>query len=126
MKLRLSVLALAAVAFQMSVPATAAAADVAAGKRAYIQCAACHSLAQGPAKVGPDLHKVFGSKAASRGKFAYSQALKNSKIVWTEATMDAFLKRPTAVVPGTKMAFAGIPNDQRRADIVAYLVQATK
>jgi len=116
----------AGASFALSVPGAAQAADLVAGKRAYIQCVACHSLVEGQAKVGPDLFKIFGAKAATRGKFAYSAALKDSKIVWTEATMDAWLKRPTALVPGTKMVFVGVPNDQRRADLVAYLVQATR
>lgn len=112
-------------ALVVALPVAASAADPAAGKREYMQCAACHSLVAGETKTGPDLHGVFGAKAASRGKFAYSKALSASNIVWTPASMDAWLKRPTAMAPGTKMAFAGITDDKRRANLVAYLMKAS-
>jgi cytochrome c len=107
--------------------ASSADAQAAHGKRLFLYCAACHTIGAGePDKVGPNLHGVIGAKAGTRGGFAYSAALKDSGIVWSGATLDAWLKQPTALVPGTKMAFAGLPKDQDREDLIAYLEQATQ
>ncbi len=97
------------------------------GKRQFAPCTACHTTEEGgPDKVGPNLHGVIGRKAGTKPGFAYSDALKNSGIVWDEAKLDEWIKKPAALVPGTKMAFIGISNDQVRANIIAYLKQATK
>lgn len=102
-------------------------ADATHGKRLFLLCAACHTLHQGEAdKVGPNLYGVIGKPAASRGAFAYSDALKQAGINWTPQTLDAWLKQPSALVPGCKMAFAGMPNDRDRADVIAYLEEATR
>lgn len=94
------------------------------GKRLYLRCAACHSLsAKGPAKVGPHLEAVVGRRAGSIAKFAYSPALAKSGIVWNEATLDRWLQRPQAVVPGTTMAFAGMPDPAQRKALIAYMRQ---
>lgn len=102
--------------------------DAQNGKRLYVQCVACHTLeADGKAKVGPNLHGVIGAAAATRPGFAnYSDALKSSGIAWTDDKLDAWLKKPAALVPGTRMVFVGIARDQDRADLIAYLKQATK
>ncbi len=97
------------------------------GRRLFLYCASCHSIGEGqPDKVGPNLHGVIGAKAGSRGSYAYSSALKDSGIVWSDDTLNAWLTQPTALVPGTKMAFAGLPKDQDRQDLIAYLEQATR
>ncbi|HLG89638.1 MAG TPA: cytochrome c family protein [Alphaproteobacteria bacterium] len=97
------------------------------GKRQFAPCTACHTTEEGgPDKVGPNLHGVIGRKAGTKPGFAYSDALKNSGITWDDAKLDAWIKKPAALVPGTKMAFIGISNDQVRANIIAYLKQATK
>jgi cytochrome c len=102
-------------------------ADPLHGKRLFLMCAACHTLHAGEAdKVGPNLYEVIGKPAASRGEFAYSDALKQSGIIWSPETLNAWLKQPSALVPGCKMAFAGLPNDQDRINIIAYLAEATK
>ena len=78
------------------------------GKRLFLLCAACHTLHEGDAdKVGPNLYGVIGKPAGSRGAFAYSDALKNSGITWSAQTLNAWLTQPSALVPGTKMAFPG-------------------
>ncbi|MES2301394.1 MAG: cytochrome c family protein [Pseudomonadota bacterium] len=97
--------------------------DPVAGQKQFGQCRACHATtAQAPAGVGPNLLGVFGSIAASRpGKYAYSAALKGSKIKWDEATLDKWLTDPAATVKGTKMEFIGIPRKPVRQNIIAYL-----
>lgn len=123
MIVRLLVLALLA-----ATPALAA--DPAQMKRGAVlslRCSTCHEFAAGkPNKVGPNLHGTLGKPAGGIADFAYSPALKASKTVWTDATLDAWLERPTAVIPGTKMAFVGLPRPEDRAALIAWLKQATK
>lgn len=97
--------------------------DPVAGQKQFGQCRACHATtANAPAGVGPSLFGVFGATAASRpGKYAYSAALKGSKIKWDEATLDKWLMDPAAIVKGTKMEFIGIPRKPVRQNIIAYL-----
>ena len=84
------------------------------------RCAACHSVAAGgPAKTGPNLRGVVGRKAGAT-KYAYSPAMKNSKLVWTKPTLDKYLAAPKKVVPGTKMVI-GITDAAQRKAIVDYL-----
>jgi cytochrome c len=119
--------ALLALPIAFSAPGARADGDPEMGKHQFAPCSACHTVeAGGPAKVGPNLHGVFGRKAGSVPDFMYSDALKNSGIVWDEAKVDAWIKKPMALVPGTKMAFLGISNDAVRANIIAYLKQATQ
>jgi cytochrome c len=94
----------------------------AAAPAAFAQCAVCHATtANAPKKLGPTLAGVAGKPAATRPGFAYSAALKGSKIVWTDAKLHAFLTKPAQVVPGSKMAFGGISNAATRAQIIAYM-----
>jgi cytochrome c len=71
--------------------------------------------------VGPNLWGVVGAKAAAKPGYAFSPAMKASGLVWDAATLDAFLARPVAKVPGNKMTFGGMPNAQARRDMIAYL-----
>ena len=99
-----------------------AAADPDMGKRQFIVCQACHStLSGGPNKVGPNLYGIVGSSAAQVDGFFYSAALSESGIVWDAASLDQWLERPSALVPGTTMVFAGINDPQQRANLIAYL-----
>ncbi|HET7334442.1 MAG TPA: cytochrome c family protein [Rhizomicrobium sp.] len=96
--------------------------DAAKGKALFNRCAICHSNTKGaPNKMGPNLWGIVGSKAADVPKYNFSSAMKKSGIVWTDAKLDEYLTRPAVVVPGTKMAFAGISNAGQRADLIAYL-----
>jgi cytochrome c len=96
--------------------------DPIAGKRLFAQCLSCHTIAEGePGRIGPNLHGIFTRKAASAADFVYSDAMKSSGIVWTQSELDAYIKSPSARVPGNKMAFMGVGNNQQRADITSYL-----
>lgn len=98
--------------------------DVEKGQNAFKKCLPCHRI--GPdAKnlVGPELNGLDGRKAGTVPNFNYSDANKNSGIVWNEETFKEYIKDPRAKVPGTKMTFAGIKNDQEINDLWAYLKQ---
>lgn len=106
-------------------PVLLAQADVAKGESAAKKCIACHSFEKGgPNKVGPDLWGVVDREIAHHPGFGYSAgmlAFAEQEKTWTYAHLDAFLANPRGVVNGTAMSFAGIKNDQERADLVAYL-----
>ncbi len=104
-----------------------AAADLQRGERVFLQCRACHSLAEGEAHrpSGPNLWGMFGSQAAQRDGFVYSDALKASGVVWTPASLEEWLVRPSSFVPGNRMAFAGIRREEDRTHLIAYLLRAT-
>lgn len=92
------------------------------GGQLFLQCRACHTAAAGGAQgIGPNLAGIVGAQAASRPGYPYSPALTKSGLVWTAATLDGFLTRPSQMVPGTKMAFAGVADAKARAAIIAYL-----
>jgi cytochrome c len=104
--------------------APAMAADPAAGEKAYAVCKACHRVGEGAKNtVGPSLNGIVGRQAATVEGFNYSDALKNSGLTWDEAALAEYFKNPKAKVPGTKMAFAGVKDDTKIADIIAYLQQ---
>jgi len=69
---------------------------------------------------------LFGRRAGTVPGFAYSDAMKNSGIIWNEKTLDQFLEDPRKMVPGTKMTYAGVKSAQERADLIAYLKQVAK
>jgi cytochrome c len=112
----------AAAALLWIAPACGAPADAARGAQVYARCLACHALASN--RVGPRHCGLFGRKAGSVPDFAYSAAMKKSKIVWNQKTLDEFLKQPLKMVPGTAMTYAGITDAGERADLLAYLRQA--
>ncbi|MCX7322713.1 MAG: cytochrome c family protein [Hyphomicrobiales bacterium] len=112
---------IAAALFPFAVSA-AFAQDADAGKRVFNKCVACHAIGPGAAnKVGPELNGLIGRKAGSVVGYNYSDANKNSGIVWTEQEFAAYIRDPKAVVKGTKMAFAGLKNDKEIADLTAFL-----
>ncbi|KEQ55450.1 c-type cytochrome [Sphingobium chlorophenolicum] len=115
-----------AVAMLIASPALAQAGDAAKGKAVFARCMACHSVDPGANRLGPSLAGVMGRTSGTMAGFAYSPAMKNAKIRWDAKTLDAFLAKPTAKVPGSKMIFAGLPNPADRANLIAYLASATK
>jgi len=85
-------------------------------------CIACHNFNEGGAnKVGPLLYGVVGRDKASAPGYSYSAALKGKGGKWTFEDLNIWLHKPSAYAPGTKMAYAGISNDQTRADVIDYL-----
>ncbi len=98
--------------------------DPKAGKAIYDRCLACHALTYD--RTGPRHCGLFGRRAGSVKGFVYSQAMKRSGIVWNEKTLNRFLANPLKVVPGTAMGYAGIPDNQERANLIAYLKQANE
>ena len=98
--------------------------DAAAGEKDFIVCRACHQIGPNAKNmVGPVLNGVVGRKAGTYPGFEYSDANKNSGITWTPDELDKYLNSPGTVVPHTKMIFPGIPIQQKRKDIIAYLEQ---
>ena len=95
--------------------------DAAKGMVAFVTCQTCHSIDAGVNKIGPSLHAVVGRAAGTIAGFSYSAANKNSGITWTPEKLFQYLEKPQRVVPGTKMAFPGFPDPQKRADVIAYL-----
>lgn len=120
------VLVLAALTAVIAAPSGSRAADLAAGKEAFNKCRACHSLEKDKSLIGPSLYGLFGRTAGSVRGFSYSEANKKSGIVWNEKTLMEYLKKPQAMVPGTKMIFAGIRSKRERENLIAFLKQATK
>jgi cytochrome c len=106
-------------------PVLLAKADVAKGESVSKKCGACHSFEKGgPNKVGPDLWGVVDREIAHAQGFSYSQGMTDfaaKEKTWTYAHLDTFLADPRGVVAGTAMSFAGVKNDQERADLIGYL-----
>ena len=100
----------------------AEAADAKNGATVFQRCAICHSDTKGaPAKIGPNLFGIVGRKAGTQANFSYSAAMKASGITWTPDKLTAYAEHPAAVVPGNRMAFAGITRPADAEDLVAYL-----
>lgn len=94
------------------------------GEQVYARCQACHALAQD--RVGPHHCGLLGRRAGSVPGFAYSQAMKDSRITWDEKTLNQFLSGPLKAVPGTSMTYDGVPDAKDRADLIAYLRHANE
>jgi len=116
--------AIALIALAAASAGAAPTGDPGRGAVIYERCMGCHSIDYD--RVGPHHRGLFGRPAGSVADFDYSDAMKRSGIVWSEATLDKFLTGPRGFVPGTRMGFAGIPDDQERADVIAYLKEATR
>lgn len=91
------------------------------------KCKICHSLEKGaPNRVGPNLNGVFGRKAGTVAGFAYSDAMKNSGIVWDDDTLAKYLRDPKEALPGNRMSFPGITDEAILHDLLQSLKQATQ
>jgi cytochrome c len=114
---------MAAIVFAASTGA-ASAQDAAAGEQSFKKCIACHAIGEGAKnKVGPELNGLDGRTSGTAEGFNYSDANKNAAITWGEAIFKEYIKDPRGKIPGTKMVFAGIKNEQEVNDLWAYLKQ---
>ncbi|TKD51400.1 c-type cytochrome [Sphingomonas baiyangensis] len=95
--------------------------DPASGKTVFLQCQTCHAVEAGVNKIGPSLAGIVGRAAGTVAGYNYTPANKNSGITWSKEKLFQYLENPQRVVPGTKMAFAGIADEQKRADVIEYL-----
>lgn len=105
----------------------AQAADAAAGKDVFKACLACHTVEQGKNKVGPSLFGIVGRTAGTVEGFKYSKPMQEKSaagFAWTEENLKAYLTNPKAVVPGGTMAYAGLKDEAKLADLIAYLETA--
>lgn len=100
-------------------------ADVARGERTVRKCIVCHTIEKGEsARVGPNLWGVVGRPIAKAAGFSYSDQMKKQSektATWIPGELDIFLTKPQNLVPGTRMTFPGLPDQQERADLIAYL-----
>jgi cytochrome c len=102
----------------------ASAQDAAAGEKVFSTCKLCHQIGENAKNaVGPVLNGVIGRKAGTVAGYSYSDANKNSGITWDEVTFREYIKDPKAKVPGTKMAYAGLKDEQKINDLLAFLKQ---
>ena len=102
----------------------ASAQDAAAGEKVFGVCKACHQIGEtAKNNVGPQLNGIIGRKSGTVPGYNYSAANKDSGITWDEATFREYIKDPKAKIPGTKMIYAGLKDERRIADLIAYLHQ---
>lgn len=122
---RLLVLSAVLTMLLTSLPAHAEGGDPDAGERLFRACAPCHQIGAGARSgVGPHFDGLFGRRAGSLEGFRYSGAMRRKGedgLAWDEATLDAYLEKPRAYVPGTRMSYRGMAEAQARADVIAYL-----
>ena len=108
-------------------PALAQLGDATRGQRDFRACSPCHSLESDRNMTGPSLAGLWGRKAGSLPSFErYSDALKSSGIIWDDRSLDGWLTDPQAMVPENEMPFAGIKDAAVRADLLAFLKEASK
>ena len=118
---------LLAFALVAGLPLAAQAQDAEAGKAVFTACKACHQIGEGAKNnVGPNLNGVIGRKSGTQEGFTYSEAMKNSNLTWDEATFAEYIANPKAKVPGNKMIYAGVKDEQKIKDLTAFLKQYDK
>ncbi|MDP2619238.1 MAG: cytochrome c family protein [Hyphomicrobiales bacterium] len=100
--------------------------DADKGKKVFNKCRTCHNADVEKNKVGPSLLGLFGRHAGSVEGFKYSDAMKNADIVWDKETVEEYVKDPKGFIPGNKMAFVGIKDEDQLEDLLAYLEETTK
>ena len=108
-------------------PTWAQSSDAARGERMYRACVACHSLEPNRNMTGPSLAELWNRQAGSLPSFPrYSPALKSAGIIWNDDTLDEWIKDPQHFIPGNTMTFPGMKDARQRADLLAFLKDATR
>jgi len=101
--------------------------NAARGQRVFNACVACHALEPSKNMTGPSLADLWGRHAGTLPGFdRYSSALRSSGVVWDDATLDAWIAGPETLIPDNAMTFRGIKDAQARADLLAFLKEATR
>jgi cytochrome c len=107
-------------------PAPYASADHATGRRIFMQCSSCHSLGEGgPTLLGPNLYGMFERPVGGLDTYQYSKALQDADFEWTPDQLDQWLASPRNFLPGNKMSFAGVPREDQRVAVIAYVMSET-
>jgi cytochrome c2 len=118
--------ALVSIAAIVSTAGIAAAQDlVAEGENVFRRCAACHAVGEGAGhRVGPHLNDLIGRQAGGLDDYNYSQAMETAGeegLVWDEESLHEFLANPAAMIPGTKMVFPGLRQEEQIDAVIAYM-----
>ena len=113
-----------AAAFLCGFSSAGLAQDAEAGAKVFAACRPCHQVGdKAKNTVGPILNGLFGRKSGSVEGYNYTDANKNSGITWDDATFAEYIRDPRAKIPGTKMVYAGLKDEQRVKDLIAFLKQ---
>jgi cytochrome c len=98
--------------------------DAVAGEKVFGVCKMCHQIGETAKNaVGPQLNGTIGRKSGTVAGYSYSAANKDSGLTWDEATFREYIQNPKAKVPGTKMIYAGLKDEQKISDLIAFLKQ---
>ena len=125
--MKTSILSALVVVTSLATATGALAQDAAAGKTSFNKCLACHAVGENAKnKVGPELNGLDGRKSGTTAGYSYSEANKNSGITWNKEVFLEYIRDPKAKIPGTKMIFAGIKNENEANNLWAYLSQFDK
>ena len=120
---------LAGVGLAVGISGAASAQDAAAGEKVFAKCKACHVIEAATNRVGPSLHGIIGRTAGTVEGFKYSESMiQHGKdgLVWNNENLDKYLADPKGFVPKNKMAFPGLKNAEDRANVIAYIDEASK
>ena len=120
---------IAGFALSVGIVGAASAQDAAAGEKVFAKCKACHVIDAPTNRVGPTLHGVIGRTAGTVEGFKYSESMiQHGKdgLVWNNENLDKYLADPKGFVPKNKMAYPGLKNADDRANVIAYIDQASK
>lgn len=112
-------------ALAVTIPLAMAEGDPAAGEKVFKKCKACHVIDKKKNRLGPHLIGVIGRTSGSVEGFKYSKAMQAAGITWDETTIDEYLTDPKGYVPKNKMAFKGLKKEEDRANVIAYIKEAS-
>ena len=125
--MKTSTLSALVVVTSLAAASGAQAQDAAAGKTSFNKCLACHAIGENAKnKVGPELNGLDGRKSGTAEGYNYSDANKNSGITWNKDVFLEYIKDPKAKIPGTKMVFAGIKNENEANNLWTYVSSFAK